>query len=168
MKKENKCVIFDIDGVIADSSYSINKYLLNREKPNWKDYYKSLDTCILNKWCLKVINDYIKRGYEIILITSRSGVSREITEKWLGDNKVKYHHLYMRNKGDFRPSDIVKKEIYMDKVHGKYVVDFLYEDDINNIEMFECFGITCIPIACDVIYSDKKENGKTILDVSGK
>lgn len=168
MSRVKKCVIFDIDGVIADASYSITKYLLNKKKPNWKEYYKSLDTCVLNKWCLKVIDDYIKRGYEIILVTSRSGVSREITEKWLKDNKVKYHQLLMREAGDFRHSDIVKKEIYMDNIHGKYVVDFLYEDDINNIEMFECFGITCIPIACDVIYSDKKENGKTTLDVAGK
>lgn len=157
MTKTEKCVIFDIDGVISDSSYVISKYLLDRKKPNWKEYYQNLDTCKLNTWCKKVMDDYHKRGYRIIIITSRSSISREITEKWLKNNKISYHDLHMRKEGDIRPSDVVKRDLYMDKVHGRYNVEYLYEDDMENIRMFECFGITCIPIACDVIFTDNKE-----------
>lgn len=155
-----RAVIFDIDGVIADASYVITKYLLNKKKPNWEEYYENLDTCKLNKWAKVKIDDYMSNGYEVILITSRSEVSRGITTKWLKTNKVKYNELYMRKEKDFRPSDVVKRDLYMEKVHGKYEVKYVYEDDIGNIRMFECFGITCIPIACEIIYSNNKEKAK--------
>ena len=76
-----KNYLIDIDGTICDD--------IPNEQPDRmataKVYPEALQT--LNKW--------YKEGHIITFFTSRLEIHRDVTEKWLKENKFKYHALLM-------------------------------------------------------------------------
>lgn len=76
-----KNYLIDIDGTVCDD-------IPNEEPermPHAKVYPDALVT--LNKW--------FDEGHIITFFTSRTEAHRVVTEKWLADNKFKYHGLLM-------------------------------------------------------------------------
>lgn len=101
--------------------------------------------------------------YEIIFLSGREdiGTCREKTEKWLNDNVITQYwekwgvqeenwKLLMRKKGDHRPDEIVKKEIYETKIAPYYDVVAVFDDRDKVVKMWRDLGLLC----CQVYYGD--------------
>ena len=76
-----KNYLIDIDGTICDD--------IPNEQP------ERMLTANVYPEALKTLNKWYKEGHVITFFTSRLEEHREITEKWLNDNKFKYHGLLM-------------------------------------------------------------------------
>ena len=74
--KDKKVYAIDIDGILAN-------------EPLGFDY--SIKTP--NETNIKKVNELYDNGNRIVLYTSRYSVDDIVTEKWLYDNKVKYHNI---------------------------------------------------------------------------
>jgi hypothetical protein len=76
-----KNYLIDIDGTICDD--------IPNEEP------ERMATAKLYPDALETINNWFKDGHIITFFTSRTEAHREVTEKWLTENKFNYHGLLM-------------------------------------------------------------------------
>jgi predicted kinase len=84
---------------------------------------------------------------EIILFSGRDGSCREQTVKWLSDNSIPYNKLFMREAGDMRKDNIVKREMYEAHINGKYNVRFVLDDRDQVVDMWRRdLGLTCLQV----------------------
>lgn len=155
--KKVRAVIFDIDGVILDSSVvfqQIEKKGLKGEAVwNYFDKYANSDIVFSNKKIIKLIEDFYILGYKIIILTARSEAIRKHTMFRLNlefynhtESKIEYE-LYMRKEDDKTPASEVKEK------HLNYILKFhdifcAYDDDEKNCQMFHENGILTFKV-CD-------------------
>ena len=135
-----RCVIFDIDGTLA---------LMDGRNPFDEGKY---ETDRLNVPVGNIVKDYFNSpmGTEVILLSGRMETGRDQTEAWLALHEIPYDTLLMRKKGDYRPDEIIKKEIYDNFIKDKYFVDFIMDDRNKVIEMWRSLGL----LALQVYYGD--------------
>lgn len=108
------CIICDIDGTLAESTgrspYDYTKVHLDRIVEPVRD----------------IVN--MHRSDCVFILSGREDSCKDETEKWLRDNFVMYNTLFMRQTGDRRADNIIKKEIYDAHIKGRYNVKFVIDD----------------------------------------
>lgn len=116
-------ICFDIDGTLADNSHRVN-YVRSKPK-NWAAF----DAGIINDKPIEQIVTIAKMmafaGHTVILCSGRGEETRKATEDWLYDNNIMFEELYMRKANDYRPDDVIKKEL-LDQI----VIDFGKKPDM--------------------------------------
>lgn len=75
-----------------------------------------------------IVNAFYNQGMKIVFLSGRDSVCREQTEKWLKDNGIRYHDLFMREKDDMRSDYIIKEELFWSKVVPKYSPELVLDD----------------------------------------
>lgn len=151
--------IFDIDGTLADCSQRLHfiqppESLVHFEvgetdwKPDWESFYKD---CVNDKPILPVIElaQVLKESYQdLIFVTGRPEKYMEETMEWLCNHlETDYITLMMRENGDHRPDYIVKKEIYEECIKDFYIIDGVFEDRKQCVDMWRSLGLTCYQVA---------------------
>jgi len=132
------CIICDIDGTLAK--------MVSRGPFEWD----KVDQDEVNEPVRHIIERYtmFDSAYKIIMLSGRDGSSRELTEKWLEENGILYHHLYMRTAGDCRKDSIVKRELYDKYIAKTYNVLFVLDDRNQVVDMWRNeLGLTCLQVA---------------------
>lgn len=130
-------IVCDIDGTVA---------LRNNRSPF--DYSKVSEDTFDPRMKLLLQN----QQYPIIFLSGREGTAtcRKDTENWLKSNGITYKELIMRKPKDFRPDDIVKKEIYETVLKPQYNIISVFDDRDKVVKMWRDLGILC----CQVYYGD--------------
>lgn len=129
-----KTVIVDIDGTVA-------------LHPNRGHHdYHLVSTDIPNLPVCDLVRNLVGR-YVIIYVSGRPLSCREDTENWIMNNSLPLGPLYMRRTGDYRPDNIVKKEIYDNHIAGRYDIAFALDDRDRVVSMWRELGITCLQVA---------------------
>jgi predicted kinase len=82
----------------------------------------------------------------IIIVSGRDGVCKPETEKWLKDNNIPYHHLFMRKECDNRPDDIVKEEIIDNNILPEYNIKLWVDDRLKVCRMIYRKGIPLLRV----------------------
>ena len=131
-----RAVICDIDGTLADykgirSPYDWGKVRL--DKPN--------------NTVIDALLGFLNHGYFIIILSGRDGCCYEDTKLWLSYYGVPYTHLYMRGAGDNRRDDVVKFEIFNNKIKEKYYVSLVLDDRGQVVKMWRKIGLTVWQVA---------------------
>jgi len=138
-------IIVDLDGTLTDCEHRVHH--VEKEEKDWKSFNEGMIHDELNQWCFDLINAMSSQGSEIILVTGRSDDYRQHSEKWLKENGISYHSLFMRAVSDERVDAIVKKEVYDQHIKEKFNVQFVLEDRKSVVEMWREEGLTCLQ--CD-------------------
>ena len=136
----SQVVLCDIDGTIAlrrgRSPYDQSKVLEDAFDPRMNFLLSSLS-----------------EKFKIIFLSGRQDTKqcREDTEKWLKDNLgLSEVTLIMRSEGDFRPDDVVKKELYQKYIKDRYNVVCVFDDRDKVVRMWRSLGLLC----CQVYYGN--------------
>lgn len=136
----SQVVLCDIDGTIAlrrgRSPYDQSKVLEDAFDPRMNFLLSSLS-----------------EKFQIIFLSGRQDTKqcREDTEKWLKDNLgLSEVTLIMRSEGDFRPDDVVKKELYQNYIKDRYNVVCVFDDRDKVVRMWRNLGLLC----CQVYYGN--------------
>lgn len=136
----SQVVLCDIDGTIAlrrgRSPYDQSKVLEDAFDPRMNFLLSSLS-----------------EKFKIIFLSGRQDTKqcREDTEKWLKDNLgLSEVTLIMRSEGDFRPDDVVKKELYQKYIKDRYNVVCVFDDRDKVVRMWRNLGLLC----CQVYYGN--------------
>lgn len=136
----SQVVLCDIDGTIAlrrgRSPYDQSKVLEDAFDPRMNFLLLSLS-----------------EKFQIIFLSGRQDTKqcREDTEKWLKDNLgLSEVTLIMRSEGDFRPDDVVKKELYQKYIKDRYNVVCVFDDRDKVVRMWRNLGLLC----CQVYYGN--------------
>lgn len=110
-------IISDIDGTIAHHENKRSPFDWNKvdlDTPNWKlrDLLRAMNIT----------------GYEIIYVSGRDEICRDLTEKWLRKHSFPKGNLFMRPQKDIRKDFMVKEEIFYRYINGNYNIGFVLDD----------------------------------------
>lgn len=64
----------------------------------------------------------------VICLSGRKESARLSTENWLLANGINYDYLYMRQQDDNRRDSIMKRQVYEEKIKGKYLIHLVCDD----------------------------------------
>ena len=145
-----KCVIFDIDGTLADCSHRIHH--IKKQPKDWDSFFAELAN---DKPIDHVVE--LARMYQaalpdgIVFVSGRPERTRGDTMKWLREHKIHNGYsklrLYMRADGDRRDDDIVKFEI-LTRMRGQGLFPAMAFDDRDRIvKMWRANGVPCFQVA---------------------
>lgn len=170
-KLKQKCVIVDIDETIAYEPFKDDlPYGVENKREAWDEYHakrKYYSTKIIKpiRETIELIEGYYSSSHTpptVIFLTARENLDliRLNTYRFIRKNFKcfnspqdfgKKYYLLMRDKNDYRPSDIIKEQYLKDNILPYYNVVLAFDDDIRNIDMFLKNGITVIqPHSVDV------------------
>lgn len=110
-----------------------------------EDFYLNMDSWYPIDWTVYMVNCFYNLGYKILFLTARDEKVRVKTIHQLKEMFSFPIHLYMRPRGDMRPSPIVKEE-YLMEILKEHEILFAIDDETPNCEMYKSHGIPVIQI----------------------
>jgi hypothetical protein len=133
-----RVVLFDVDGTL----------MLNTGGRSFYDWDRvGEDTP--NQAVVELAHTVMQAGMqEIVVMSGRDEICHQATAKSLTDAGIFYSDLIMRRRGDNRPDEIVKEELYRTKVEPFYTVAFVVDDRAKVVRMWrEVLGLACFQVA---------------------
>lgn len=122
-----KCVVFDIDGTLANGNHRI--WAIRSEPKKWSIYFGLLaeDTVIepIALIC-RAVHEY--PDICVLYCTGRPEEYIPQTAQWLKDSALPEVPIYYRKKGDFRDDSIVKLELLKEIEANGYDIVMLFDD----------------------------------------
>ena len=132
--KNKKAIICDCDGTIC---------LLNGRDPF---DFESAKNDILNEPVANLIRMYKNEGYEIIIVSAREEKFQSLTEVWLNKYSIPYDHIFLRSDNDYRADDIIKREIYEQKIKSNWDIEVVLDDRNRVVKMWREIGLSCLQV----------------------
>lgn len=106
----DKIVVVDIDGTVADCKHRLHH--VKGEKKDWKGFFSDMEHDTPRREVyLQAEQLAQEEGASIVFVTARPEDYRQVTQKWLHDNRMSAIHMIMRRAGDKRPDTDVKQDI---------------------------------------------------------
>jgi hypothetical protein len=101
-----------------------------------------------NQPVVDVVVALSQAGFQIIYISGRPDSTMEVTSKWLDENVGVAGLIFMRSENDYRSDDIVKAEIFENKIFQRFAIRGVIDDRNKVVKMWrEKFGLTCLQVA---------------------
>jgi predicted kinase len=124
------CVIMDIDGTLANmrgvrGPFEWSRVGEDQVIQHVADYAKFI---------------YTEGNHDLVIFSGRDGSCRNQTEDWLDEHQIYYDGLHMRGAGCSVNDSILKEQLYMDHLHGRYRVDHVVDDRKQVCMMWESMG----------------------------
>lgn len=139
-------VIFDVDGTLCDVS-SV-RYLLDAgDGDRFDRFHLASADCPPNESVVNAAIAASMNGVYVIVVTGRMARYRGLTQLWLDRHGVPWDLLLTRADNDYRPDDVVKREL-LREIRGRgYDVRRAWDDRPSVISMWESEGIpvTVVP-----------------------
>ena len=143
-----RAIIFDLDGVLFDTSHIFKKlYELDLKGDAKWDYFhehcNSDEVKLIpgvRKFFSVIYND---PSLAIIISTARNEKVRKETETKLLEHGIIFDELYMRRDKDYRPSPEVKRD-HLQEIMKSYEILVFIDDDITNCDMAKELGILAL------------------------
>ena len=146
-----KYVVVDLDGTVADCTHRL--HFINGETKDWKGFYEA---CKDDKPIMSII-DMVRalneRYYNVIFLTGRSELARNVTQEWLQVNNLwHYDDLIMRPLKDYRQDSVVKLEMLNNYIrtnlnNDKEAISFILEDRATVVKSFRDAGFKVLQVA---------------------
>lgn len=84
---------------------------------------------------------------QVILVSGRPERARDPTERWLERYRFPYSRLLLRPNGDYRPDEVVKRELYDREIAPSFDVLFVLDDRSKVVAMWRELGLLCFQVA---------------------
>jgi len=139
----DEIVIFDIDGTLADVSERIHH--LKKKPKNWDAFFAGMAQDKAIHSMVRLCNILYASGIRIVLCSGRNEQYRSETIRWLAQQGVHYHELFLRPDHDRRSDTIVKREM-LTRIDQSKVL-FVVEDRSRVVEMWRSEGLVCLQCA---------------------
>lgn len=148
---KDKAIIFDIDGVLLDTSFIFEEIFELKLKGDAKwDYFMAncnSDRVSKIKGAIELYWQFSNGGHApyIFFSTARNEKCKEATlnKLWKEGFIIPDEGLFMRKNGDYRPATEVKKE-HLLEIMKKYEIIAFIDDDLANCEMAKELGVLAL------------------------
>jgi hypothetical protein len=141
-------VVFDIDGVLVDSSQRYNhcQSITKSRREFWQCFF---DCSLLyldrpNERLIQLARAFKNLGWRVVVLTGRVETMRDCTEEELRRLGVPFDELMMRLPRDFRRASSIKKGVVCGWV-GVFGRVIAYDDDPSVIEALRGCSVTAVP-----------------------
>lgn len=149
---KEKAILCDLDGSLCDTSHRehlVKDLILDDKKvqrKNWPLFFKELKNDIPYDWCRSILWKF-ENDYPIIFCSGRPEDYKKDTEEWLEKYDLRYDHLLMRYRNDFRPDSVVKEILLDFEILTRVEPYFVIDDRLQVVKMWRERGITCLHCA---------------------
>lgn len=133
------CIIVDMDGTLANLG----------DRSPYDDAACEVDTLNEPVWrtVQRLTSDMDRKVTFIVMSGRDEGRSREATTRWLAKHDIYPDFIHMRPASDTRHDSIVKKELYMAHIAGKYFVDLVLDDRDQVVDLWRLeLGLPCMQV----------------------
>lgn len=135
----DKLFVFDLDGTLADINHRLH-YVRSRERPHWGKFLESCDKDLPVQWVMNLFNMCRQQG-TVIILSGRNDNVKKKTVAWLIEHDIMYDYLLMRKDKDYRPDQIMKKEMLENFLRDQnYKVQFIVDDRQRVVDMWRANG----------------------------
>lgn len=148
IKQERPWVGVDLDGTLAD----ITKRRKYSEKDDGTlDYKKFFDPHIVESMdeprhdVIDMVKEEKKKGYDIIILSGRSDVTKWATFNWLDKYRIPYDRIIMRPHHDRRRDDVLKLE-FLDTLTDASKLVKIIDDRPQVIRAWKSRGIEVVDV----------------------
>lgn len=140
-----KAIICDLDGTLCINAH--RQHFLEKTPRDWDGFFEACDGDEKRGCVARFLEDY-PRQYVRIFVTGRPLKVRDKTLRWLRHNVyLPQYIVHMRPSDDFRPDDVVKREIYDFQIAPKYDVEVVLDDRDKVVAMWRSLGLNCWQVA---------------------
>lgn len=147
---KRKAIIVDIDGTVSDNTH--RQHFISYDPKDWDSFFgdASKDTPYVE--AVECVNAFAASGHDVIFVTGRAEKCRNDTTDWLIERaglrvRALNFSLFMRQDGDFRHDDAVKREVYERHIYPQWDVRLVLEDRARVVKMWRELGLTCWQVA---------------------
>jgi hypothetical protein len=141
-------IIVDIDGTLADGTH--RQHLIKGGPDNinkWKDYQALSHLDAVIEPIAHVVRQLYCAKNTILICTGRQQFERAATVKWLGENSIPFHEIFMRTSNDFRHDDIIKEELLDYMLTQGFLPQLVFEDRQCCVDLWRRRGLVCCQVA---------------------
>lgn len=143
-----KCVIFDVDGTLADCQHRVHWVRSNPK--NWAAFNRAMVNDTAHADVCDLLRMFHSSGWTVLIATGRSEDDRQITEDWLRDQAGLdglWTKLYMRRSRDFRADNVIKSEILDQMLLDGFSPTMVVDDRQQVVDMFRSRGLRVLQAA---------------------
>jgi predicted kinase len=126
--------LFDIDGTLA--------HMTGRSPYDYSRVHEdAVDREVAH--LLNALGD----THQIVIMSGREDGCRDVTERWLTDNNIRYDELYMRAADDKRQDATVKTELFNTHIRDRFNVHGVIDDRNQVVRAWRDLGLKCYQAA---------------------
>jgi len=149
MEIKKHCIIFDLDGTLADIDH--RRHHVENKPKNWTKFNDLMIHDQPNKDIVRLLvgmRSYgLPAGEATIIASGRDGRFKNQTIDWLNHHSIPYDGLYMRKAGDNRPDFVVKKEMLAEIREDGFEPWLVFDDRDQVVDMWRDNGLRCLQVA---------------------
>ena len=148
----NKTIIFDLDGTLALIDERRRISIMSNGKMDWDTFFDPTNIALdgPNTPVIETARLFKKNGFDIVIFSGRSEVTKEATEFWLEQFNVPFDLLKMRptsKEFKFMRDDDLKQGWLNELFPNKSEIFAVFDDRNKVVEMWRRNGITCFQVA---------------------
>lgn len=140
---KNKTFAFDMDGTLVDTRGVVH-WVQNKPR-DFDSFHRLSEFSPANQSVKEIALTAYHQGYSIIITTARGEQYRETTQKWLDDNGVPFHNIFMRASNDNRSDYYVKKDMFA-LIEQHYDIVKVLDDNPQAVQAWKEMGADVIEI----------------------
>lgn len=137
-------IIVDIDGTLSNTDHR-QKFMAGPKK-DWPGFFGAMHLDPVNEPIKKLTNT-MRTNNVVCIVSGRPDNYRDVTTKWLDDNKIFYDHVFMRPRNDSRADTIIKEIILDFELRTRYTILMSVDDRQCVVKMWRDNGVTCLDVA---------------------
>lgn len=142
------CVIFDIDGTLAEFDAPRLGHLVHGETKQWQSFHEEMATAPLIEPVARLLQKLRGTGEAIVLCSGRPEGWRDHTTAWLEAMDIPYDALYLRRSDEDALSDPDVKRSALERIRADAFQPWLVVDDRSAVVAFwREAGLTCLQCA---------------------
>jgi hypothetical protein len=139
------CVVFDVDGVLANADHRQEVLFSGGKRKNWKAFFAAAGEDALIEEVARLTH-LLDPALKVVLLTARPTSNRSITVTWLAQHDLRWDLLVMRPDGDYRSSPDAKRAAVQELRAQGFEPQLAFDDDRRNVDLFHAEGVPCIYI----------------------
>jgi hypothetical protein len=138
--------ICDIDGTLADLTH--RRHYVQTKPANWEAFRLAADRDTVIEPVAHVVRQLeMSIHNRVILCTGRMEKERDLTEKWLLNQRIFYAAFYMRATNDTRPDYVIKEELLDRILVDGFKPVLAFDDRQQVVDMWRRRGLVCAQVA---------------------
>lgn len=87
------------------------------------------------------------QDHTIVIVSGRMDTCYDLTASWLERHEVPFDDLLLRASGDYRPDEVVKREIFEQKIAPRLAIRYVLDDRDKVVRMWRALGLKCLQVA---------------------
>lgn len=145
---QDNAVIVDVDGTLAEFNPGREgAWVLGPEK-QWDPFFSHMAEVPAIEPVVRLVRILAEQGQSIVICSGRPDGYREHTRRWLMEQEIPYHGLYLRDQGDDHLADEVVKSRLLERMRCDGFIPWLVLDDRDAVvAQWRRLGLTCLQCA---------------------